>query len=367
LKPKTSGVGWQRLLPLLLLLVPVLLAHMLLGQVLHQLQQDWREVAAMPIRMTAVYARELKAVAPTTPAVPAVLLARKSVGTKAWAADPAPPITAVESSAAASAPTEVLADLPAVPALTAVSDAVAGAVSDALADAVADAEPGPEWPLSTRLNYVLTGNYRGTVTGQAQVEWLRQGRRYQVHLDLSVGPSFAPLVSRRMSSEGELGPRGIAPQRYDEETRVLFTDRRRATVLFQGERLTLADGRQEAAPPGAQDASSQFVQLTWLFLTGRETMRVGHIVELPLVLPKRQYRWRYEVLGEELLDTPMGDLATWHLRPTQAAGRGDLSAEVWLAPSLQYLPVRLRIRQDEQTYIDLVLKAPPLQSADAAP
>ena len=105
------------------------------------------------------------------------------------------------------------------------------------------------------------------------------------------------------------------------------------------------------------------MQLTWLFLTGRETMRAGHVVELPLVLPKRQYLWRYEVLGEELLHTPLGELATWHLRPTKAAGGGDLSAEVWLAPGLQYLPVRLRIRQDDQTYIDLLLSAPPVQAA----
>jgi hypothetical protein len=116
-----------------------------------------------------------------------------------------------------------------------------------------------------------------------------------------------------------------------------------------------------------QDASSQFVQLTWLFLTGREAMQVGRIVELPLALPKRQYRWRYEVLGEEILHTPMGDLPTWYLRPTRAAGGGDLSAEVWLAPSLQYLPVRLRIRQDAQTYVDLMLKALPLQAAETTP
>jgi hypothetical protein len=34
-----------------------------------------------------------------------------------------------------------------------------------------------------------------------------------------------------------------------------------------------------------------------------------------------------------------------------------------LAPSLQYLPVRLLIRQNESAYIDLMLKAPPQQGA----
>jgi hypothetical protein len=44
------------------------------------------------------------------------------------------------------------------------------------------------------------------VHGEAQVEWLREGTRYQVHMDVSVGPSFAPLMSRRVSSEGEITP-----------------------------------------------------------------------------------------------------------------------------------------------------------------
>ena len=224
-------------------------------------------------------------------------------------------------------------------------------------------EPGPEWPLSTQLRYTLTGNYRGAVTGNAQVQWIRQGQRYQVHLDLAIGPSFAPLMSRRISSDGLLGPAGIAPQRFDEDTRILFSSRRRATLQFQGDQLTLANGTVEAAAAGTQDAVSQFVQLTWLFLTGRQPLFAGHVVSLPLALPRRQYDWRYQVVGEEKLQTAMGPLLTWHLVPLQKAIGGDLAAEVWLAPSLQYLPVRFLIRQDERTFVDLMLKAAPLQSA----
>lgn len=342
---------------MLALLLPVLALHWLLSAAVHDLTENWRELTPMPPRMTAVYVRELK------PAAPALSTRHRNAPARPPAAAAAPRTAQLAES---EAPPAVLE---AEPAASAVPLEAPLALPPALAPDLAgpDAEPGPEWPASTRLSYALTGNYRGAVTGQAQVEWLREGRRYQVHLDLSVGPGFAPLIARRMSSEGLLGPRGIAPQRYDEETRILFADRRRASVLFQGERLTLADGHQEPAPPGAQDASSQFVQLTWLFLTGREPMVAGHIVELPLVLPRRQYLWRYEVLGEEVLRTPLGELVTWHLRPTKAsstaAGAGDLSAEVWLAPSLQYLPVRLLIRQDERTYIDLMLNSPPVQAA----
>ena len=340
---------------MLLLLLPVLLLHLGLGEAVSTLRQDWG-AAAMPPRMAVTYLRELKAATP-----PLVVAAVKApiqqpapvaIPIEVPAEAPVSPVAVAASAAELAASTPARSPETVEPA----ARAVVGAAAD-------DAEPGPEWPLSTRLSYALTGNYRGAVTGNATVEWLRQGRRYQVHLDLSIGPSFAPLISRRMSSEGELGPRGIAPQRYDEDTKVLFTERKRLTLHFQDGKVTMADGHTETVPAGVQDASSQFVQLTWLFLTGREAMRIGHVLELPLVLPKRQYLWLYEVLGEELLQTPVGPLATWHLRPTRAAGGGDLSAEVWLAPSLQYLPVRLRIKQDEQTYLDLMLNALPMQAA----
>ena len=36
--------------------------------------------------------------------------------------------------------------------------------------------------------------------------------------------------------------------------------------------------------------------------------------------------------------------------------RGPLTAEMWFAPSLQYLPVRIRITQSEDTYLDLLVE-----------
>lgn len=248
------------------------------------------------------------------------------------------------------------------PEATAVAAATSAAASAASA-VDADGEPGPEWPLSTRLSYQLGGNYRGPITGQAQVEWLRQGSRYQVNLDVQIGPSFAPLISRRMSSQGQLKPWGIAPERYDEETRFILGDPRRQTVLFLGDQIQLASGAREAAMRGEQDAASQFVQLTWLFLTGREPLQAGHVVQLPLVLPRKQYAWQYEVLGEEVLYTRLGQINTWHLKPSRPAAGGDLTAEVWLAPALQYLPVRLLIRQSEDNYVDMTLRSAPLQAA----
>ncbi len=359
------------------LALAVLTLHGLVLDEMAERLSAWREVRPMPPRLTAAFVRALQ---PATPppvgrppaAVPAVLPA-PAPGAAPAAQAPSTPASAPEPSAsaavasAASAPAATVepasaASAPLLP-LVATASAASAVSAAAAASAPGDFQPGPEWPASTRLDYKLRGNYRGAVTGRARVEWLRDGRRYQVHLEVAVGPGFAPLIARTMSSEGVLTPQGIQPERFDEDTRVLLAARRRLTLQFLGPELVFPNGRREWAPAGVQDAASQFVQLTWLFLTGRETLAAGREVRLPLALPRKLYAWRYVIEGEETLETPMGPLAAWHLRPLVENTGSDLRAEVWLAPSLQYLPVRLMIRQDEQTWIDLMLQSAPLQAA----
>jgi hypothetical protein len=127
--------------------------------------------------------------------------------------------------------------------------------------------------------------------------------------------------------------------------------------------VVLSDGKQVPTQPGAQDEASQFVQLTWLFTTQPDRLRVGGAVEMPLAISRKLEHWIYDVVGEELLYFPFGQVPTFHLKPRRAATGGDLSAEIWIAPTLQYLPVRIRISDGKESWVDLTLKKPPLQAA----
>ncbi len=244
-------------------------------------------------------------------------------------------------------------------------DTAVAAAPPASAPALAASAPAAfEWPPSTRIAYTLSGYFRGDVQGQAQVEWLRTGNRYQVRLDLSVGPTFAPLVSRRLVSDGELTEQGLAPRRYDEETKVAFRDARRQTIVFDGGVVRLPGGKELPAPPGVQDTASQFVQLTWLFTTQPALLEPGHTVALPLALPRYVDLWLYDVIARERLATPFGDVETVHVKPRRQPRPGvELTAELWVAPTLQYLPARILIRQDAETWIDLLITQLPLQAA----
>lgn len=376
--------GWTRRAGWWVLVGAVLLGHGAMTLWLQQNLADWGDgESPMPHRIEVAYVDALAPAAPPprqAPGAPARSKSSRARPPPLPASAPAPavpmpepvpepvpePIAAVAPPARDSAAIPLPApDVAAPMAMAAAEAPVVPSVPPASAPG-ADAVPF-EWPPSTRLTYVLTGNYRGEVHGSARVQWVRQGPRYQVHLDIAIGPSFAPLISRRMTSDGELGAQGLTPQRYDEATRLPFQQARRSSVVFTPEQVTLANGSQQEALPGVQDAASQFVQLTWLFTTRPELLRAGNTVTVPLALPRRVGRWVYDVLGQERLATPIGELDTFHLKPRlgERPPGNELSAEVWYAPNLQYLPVRIRIQQDADTFIDLLIDGAPMQAAPA--
>lgn len=236
----------------------------------------------------------------------------------------------------------------------------------AAAAASAPAAPAFDWPPSTRLSYTLTGHFRGPVEGQARVEWVRQDTRYQVRMTVEVGPPFAPLLSRTSASDGTIAPEGLMPRRYDEETRALLRDPRTLTIRLEDDRIVLPGGRTQPRPPGVQDTASQFVQLTWLFTTRPELLQPGRSIDLPLALPRYVDTWTYDVLAREALETPFGTIEAVHVKPRREPRPGvDLTAELWVAPTLQYLPVRIVIRQDAENHVDLLIRELPLQAAPA--
>jgi Protein of unknown function (DUF3108) len=326
---------------------------------------------AMPTRIEVAYVRELElapppVVAPAAPSPPPPQR-RRPRAPKPAASAPQVAQATVESDALPPSPEptpppEPAPEPPRIAALEpAASEPVAAMAQAASAPAPAASGARPfEWPASTRLSYKLVGNVRGEVHGDAQVEWVRDGARYQVHLDISVGLPVAPMITRRMSSDGELTELGLAPQRYDEDTKVMFRERRRLTMRFEPDAVVMPGGERRPRWPGVQDTASQFVQLSWMFTTRPELLRTGSSVDFVLALPRSVDRWVYDVLDEEPVATAFGAVSAFHLKPRRVSRPGgELVAEVWFAPQLRYLPVRIRIEQDPQTFIDLVLSRRP--------
>jgi len=355
------------------LVIVVVLLH---GWITARLAERMAEIdsaAKMPPRVEVTYVRTLEleppkplAAPPPPPPSPRPRAPRvaKRVEPAASAASAPAAVDEPATTGVAMAPApEPSASPPGEPALAEPPPVVADAAAPASAAQAASAVEGFVWPKATRVSYLLTGNWRGELNGRAEVEWIKIDDRYQVIVAMHAGPEFAPLVARRMMSEGRIVEGGLAPERYEEETKVVTRDDRRVSMVFAPDSVTLGNGQQRVRLPGVQDTASQFIQFTWMFGSQPERLRVGNTFEFPLALPRSMNVWVYDVAEEEVMHTAIGPLNTFHLKPRRTVRRpGEWVVDMWFAPELRFLPVRLRIEQDANTFVELMIARKPEMS-----
>lgn len=235
--------------------------------------------------------------------------------------------------------------------------------------ASAPSAPAFEWPKATRVTFKMEGYLRGPIYGSAKVEWVREDLRYQVHVDAIAGPSFAPIASQRWTSEGTITPEGLQPARFESVNKLLIKSAAPKIVTFEDNEVVLPGGDRVARLPGVQDPASHYIQMAYMFMLHPGSLQVGRTLEMPLAWTKRQEIVTYDIDGTEILTTPLGQLETYRLKPRKFKNsKGDeVLAEIWIAPTLQYLPIRMLIRIGADTYFDMHMDRAPQQApADAA-
>lgn len=205
-------------------------------------------------------------------------------------------------------------------------------------------------PGSVRLKYVMTGRSRNMdYSAFAELSWLQDGQSYDAKMVVS---AFF-LGSRSMSSSGRITADGLAP------TRFLDKSRSERAAHFEEDKGKISFSANTPDAPwlrGAQDRLSVFLQLGSLLAGAPASYPAGSTVSLYTAGPRAVDTWTFIVEAEEKLSLPAGDVTT--LKLTRKPQRDyDQTVEIWFAPSMDYLPVRSRITQQNGDFIDQKLRA----------
>ena len=206
----------------------------------------------------------------------------------------------------------------------------------AAATAPADTAPPSDPPPATELNYEVFGqakgfDYRATGT----LSWRREGSNYQARMELAM-----PLLGKRVqTSEGSVGPDGLRPVRFADKR----SSERAAHFEREAKRIRFSNNAPEAEwLPGAQDRLSLFMQLAGLMRA--QPRQSGDVLSFQVAGVGDAEVWQFEVGALETLRLPAGNIEARLLKRAPRKPH-DSTVEVWLAPALGHLPVRLRIAQ----------------------
>ncbi len=205
-----------------------------------------------------------------------------------------------------------------------------------------------------RLLYDVHADVRGlALDARAELLWRHDDNTYDARLDLTL-----PLVgTRTQTSVGHITAAGLAPTRFSDKARSeLAAHFERAPDGVGGKIIFSTNTPTAPLLAGAQDRLSVFLQLGAMLAGAPDPYRSGTTINLQIVGPRDADIWQFTVGDMEQLHLPIGDLEAVSL--TRNPKREfDSKVEIWLAPSLAYLPVRIRLTQANGDQFDQRLRA----------
>jgi hypothetical protein len=267
------------------------------------------------------------AIAPPAAVVPARALRPRSIMASGVA--PAPAAPAIEAAAPAPAATLAVAGSAPEAGVAAAAAATANAGSAAPTRTFAI-------PPSTRLRYEVTAHWHGIpISGQARLDWRQDGKQYEARLEVT-SPG---LPSRVQRSVGRIGEEGLAPSYFSDKARS-----EQATHFEREQGRLVFSNNQPPAPlvAGMQDRLSVVLQLAAMVAGQPARFARGSEIAIPTASTREAETWTFTVEGEEDLLLPGGKVRTLKLQRLPRK-QYDQKVELWLAPGMDYAPVRLRL------------------------
>ena len=217
----------------------------------------------------------------------------------------------------------------------------AAAAVSTMAAGAAQASDAPlrlAYPEPARLKYEVRAEVKGiSLSLNGELLWQHDGKTYNSRLEFS----HFLLGSRMQTSKGTLGPQGLEPIRFGDKVRsevAAHFDRSGNKVTFS------ANTPDVPLTPGMQDQLSAVLQLSAML--GGEPQRYPAGTQIPFeaIGPRSVESWTMVVGNTEKLTLPGGEVSAIKLSRGAVGPYGN-RAEIWLAPSMGYLPVRIRLTE----------------------
>jgi outer membrane biosynthesis protein TonB len=217
--------------------------------------------------------------------------------------------------------------------------------------------PGPRvstahLPADGQLDYQVKGQYKGlNYNASGELTWHFEAERYEAQ---STVKAFL-LGSRVHTSVGRVTPQGLAPERFGDRSRT----EKAAHFDYEAKRIRYSRNSADAALlPGTQDQLSVSLQLALMLQAQPSAYVEGQALSLPVSNASYTEDWKFQIGPMTELELPAGTV-TARLLTRSPRREFDKTLQVWLAPAVGYLPVRLRITEHNGDFVDQLLDTLP--------
>jgi hypothetical protein len=208
-------------------------------------------------------------------------------------------------------------------------------------------------PPSADLTYTISARQRGiALNGDATLVWRADGAKYSVNAESRVS-ILGKLTENR--SSGTIDSYGLAPAEfYDKRVRKEAVT---ATFDRDGKTISFSDGdKSYPIKGGEQDRVSISWQLIGVARAAKDKFKTGSEWQFFVVGPRDADPWTFRVIGREKVQTGIGEVDTVHVARDTPSGSREQTLDMWLAPSNEWYPVKLRFTEGDKEVIEQTLQ-----------
>lgn len=208
-------------------------------------------------------------------------------------------------------------------------------------------------PPSAELDYSVKARQHGlTLGGDAVVQWRATEGKYSIAME-SHASLFGKVLENR--SEGQVDDYGLAPATFYEKR----FRKDPTTTSFKRDSKTIVFTEGDDSYPikgGEQDRTSAPWQLVAQARATPERFKPGSEWSYFVAGRRDAEAWSFKVIGTETVHTGMGEISAVHVVKAPPPDAQGQQVDLWLAPSLDWYPVKIRFNDADGDYFEQQLE-----------
>ncbi|MGZ3181808.1 MAG: DUF3108 domain-containing protein [Telluria sp.] len=208
-------------------------------------------------------------------------------------------------------------------------------------------------PGSVDLRYRIDAKQRGFgLSGDAVVNWRLEGGKYTL-TENTRAVLLGKILEHR--SEGAVDDFGVAPasffeKRFRKDPWTTTFDRKARQISFTESNL------HYPIKGGEQDRSTATWQLLAMARAAPDKFVPGSEWTMFVAGRRDAEPWTFKVVNQEPVKIATGDVLCVHFTKAPPGDSKDQTVDLWLAPSLDWMPVRVRFTDADGDFVDQVLE-----------
>ncbi len=204
-------------------------------------------------------------------------------------------------------------------------------------------------PPSADLHYTIRAQQSGfSLNGEALLAWRSSADSFSIDTETR-SALFGKIIESK--STGAIDGFGLAPVSFVEKR---FRKEPTTTTFNRAGKLISFASAAETYPllGGEQDRNSAIWQLIAVARANAAAFKPNTVWDFFVAGPRDAEPWMFKVIDQEKIHTALGDQRTVHLNRAPPPDSKGQQLDIWLAPDLEWYPVRLRFSDRDGDYIE---------------